>query len=172
MNDLSGMKFGRLTVIKPNGKIRGHVAWLCKCDCGNETTVESSELLRKNRSGTKSCGCLSSELSSRRALQKHPEPFHKERLYHVWLSMNHRCYCNTSQHFKDYGGRGISVCDEWRHDYTAFRTWALSHGYVPEAPRGECTLDRIDVDGNYCPDNCRWVNMKTQVQNRRNSKCS
>lgn len=92
----------------------------------------------------------------------------RERLYRsVWCAINQRCHNPNYHHFYLYGGRGISVCDEWRHDYLAFKEWALNHGYDPDAPYGECTLDRIDVNGNYEPDNCRFVDMMTQSKNKR-----
>lgn len=94
--------------------------------------------------------------------------FSRERLYRsVWQAMNQRC-CNPNYHgYYLYGGRGIRVCDEWRSDYLAFREWALSHGYDPNAKYGQCTLDRIDVNGNYEPSNCRFVTMLVQNHNRR-----
>ena len=84
--------------------------------------------------------------------------------------MKSRCYNPKSTFYKDYGGRGITVCDEWKYDYSTFRDWALRNGYDSEAARGACTIDRINVDGNYCPENCRFVSMKVQRHNRRDSK--
>lgn len=80
--------------------------------------------------------------------------------------MHDRCELKSSKSYPDYGGRGIKVCPEW-DDYAEFRAWALANGYDPDAPFGKCTLDRIDVDGDYCPENCRWVDMKTQARNKR-----
>lgn len=83
--------------------------------------------------------------------------------------MKQRCELETSLHYKSYGGRGIKLCDEW-HDYETFKNWAYSSGYDENAPRGQCTIDRIDVNGNYEPSNCRWVSMEVQAKNKRNSK--
>lgn len=85
--------------------------------------------------------------------------------------MRHRCANSNDASYKYYGGRGITVCEEWG-DYERFRNWALANGYDPNAPQGECTIDRIDVNGNYEPSNCRWVDMKTQNANKRNTKSS
>lgn len=90
-----------------------------------------------------------------------------ERLYHVWVSMKQRCYNPNNNRYANYGAKGVTVCKEWLHDYLAFRDWALLAGYDKDAPRGKCTLDRIDPLGNYEPSNCRWVDMKTQVSNKR-----
>ena len=99
----------------------------------------------------------------------HPYYHPNERLRVVWKDMKSRCNNKNSGSYKDYGGRGISVCREWNENYFAFREWAYKTGYNPDAPKGECTLDRIDVDGNYCPENCRWVDMVEQYMNRRDT---
>lgn len=166
--DLTGMVFGRLTVLE---RAEDHVApsgyktpmWRCKCECGNEVVVRGKSL-RKGE--TKSCGCLQRELSSERAKV---HGYYGERLNHVWNSMVQRCCNENNRAYHNYGGRGIKICDEWRNDYTAFREWALANGYDENAAHGECTLDRIDVDGDYEPDNCRWISMHEQNFNRRDS---
>lgn len=164
--DLTGKRFGRLTVIERAGiEKNGTVKWLCKCDCGRMTVVRSFRL----RSGiTKSCGCYAKEVSAR----THGEPHgcSDDRLYGVWQTMKARCNRPTNTKYKDYGGRGITVCDEWNRSFTKFRTWALKNGYDYDAPYGQCTLDRIDVNGNYEPSNCRWVDAKTQANNQRPRK--
>ena len=162
--DLTGQKYGRLTVlnrasdyIKKSGK--KIVRWHCKCDCGNEVDVIASDL----RSGhTQSCGCYMID-RTKETSATHGKT--NTRLYNVWSNMRERCYCPTLPTYPRYGGRGIKMCDEWHNSYLVFEQWALNNGYNENAPRGECTIDRIDVDGNYCPENCRWVNQKAQMSN-------
>lgn len=167
--DLVGRRFGRLVVkeraeniLHANGRRR--VAWVCLCDCGNDCVVETYHL----KSGsTKSCGCLRSEVTTARYTTHNGS---KERLYKVWMDMKQRCYNPNYKQYHDYGGRGIRVCDEWKNDYLAFREFAMRNGYDPEAKFGETTIDRVDVNGDYSPQNCRFVNMKVQNQNKRRRK--
>ena len=162
--DLTGMRFGRLVVIKKSVNASNKVKWICQCDCGNTIVIQSYNLLKNI---TKSCGCYRSECIS------DCKTIHGEshtRLYRVWQGMKERCYKESHVSYYLYGGRGIRVCDEWLNSYISFKTWAESNGYDWEAPRGQCTLDRKDVNGDYCPENCRWSDMKTQSNNRRNSK--
>lgn len=165
--DLTGEKFGRLTVLRrvpDNVSSSGYktVMWECRCDCGNEIVVRGKCLT----SGvTRSCGCLAKELMSKRAT-KHSG--FGTRLYAVWNSMRQRCNNPNNRAYKNYGGRGISVCGQW-DDFAAFREWAIQSGYKEDAERGELTLDRIDTNGDYCPGNCRWTDMSTQTNNRRES---
>lgn len=167
--DLVGQKFGRLIVIERADETTrcGHAKWLCQCECG-KTFVAASNNLRFGN--TTSCGCLQSEIASEigKANTKHGQS--RTRLYKVWCGMIGRCYDPGKAYYKYYGGRGITVCAEWRKDFEAFSDWAMKNGYDPTAGRGECTIDRINTDGNYCPDNCRWVTMREQNTNRRNSK--
>jgi hypothetical protein len=157
--DLSGQKFGRLTAVEHIGSDTQHQAlWLCICDCGKEHITTGHSLLRGN---CKSCGCLKNELSSER-LKKHGGC--GSRLYRIYDAMKQRCYNENHNHYKNYGGRGIVVCDEWKSSFDAFQQWAMQNGYADNL-----TIDRINVDGNYEPQNCRWITMFEQQQNRTNT---
>lgn len=163
--DLTGQKFNKLTALYPTDERSSgkNIIWVCQCDCGKLTKANSGQLQNGKK---KSCGCWVIERMSN--LNRSHGGRH-ERLYLVWMDMRRRCYDPKEMGYKNYGGRGIKVCDEW-HDYSEFRKWALEHGYDENAARGECTLDRIDVNGDYCPENCRWTNMKAQCSNKRNNR--
>lgn len=165
--DHTGERFGRLVVLSraddyvaPNGK--HHVQWLCQCDCGAQTVVDVCQLTGGK---TLSCGCYKSD----RCAEVHTtHGGRQDRLYHVYSNMKNRCTNKNSDDYPYYGGRGIRICDEWMNDYAAFKKWAYENGYDENANHGVCTIDRIDVDGNYEPSNCRWVGMDVQSRNRRN----
>ena len=160
--DITGQRFGRLIVIKKADNYgNGNYKWLCKCDCGNEKEIEKSSLIAGL---TKSCGCLHNEGNRKTHGGKHT------RLYHIWLNMKARCYNNNTKEYKYYGGRGITVCDEWKNDFKNFRDWSFDNGYMENVKRNECTIDRIDYNGNYEPSNCRWVDQKIQNRNSRHNK--
>ena len=162
--DLIGEKYGRLTVIGIGEVKNRNRCWICKCDCGNTVTVPGRAL----RSGhTRSCGCLLHESRVKNGKKKATHGMTETRLYQVWRGMLARCNRKTHRFYPLYGGRGISVCDEWSNDFSAFAKWAIDHGYDENAPKGACTLDRIDSDGNYEPSNCRFADSKVQQNNRR-----
>lgn len=161
--DLMGQKFGRLTVIENAGSnARGSALWKCCCDCGNEIVAEA-RLLRSGN--TKSCGCLKKDIQRKRMIKKNTT--HNERytrLYRTWAHMIWRCENPNAGAYPLYGGRGISVCREWRESFEDFRDWARRSGY-----NDTLSIDRIDVDGNYEPSNCRWITLDEQQNNKRNN---
>ena len=158
--DMTGKQFGRLTVIEFSGiNHRNSATWLCKCSCGNTTIVDGNSL---RRGSTKSCGCLNME----KHITSPNRRTHGQcgtRIYRIWKRMKSRCYNkNTEDYKKWYGKNGIIVCDDWKNNFQSFYDWAMSNGY-----QENLTIDRINPDGNYEPDNCRWADAKTQSQNRK-----
>lgn len=151
MKDLIGKKFGSLTVIERCGSKNNRAMWLCKCECGNQTIVDTHSLTSGN---TKSCGC---KRYGGRFL--HGEAKTKSRLYRIWAAMKSRCTNPKNISHASYGGKNIKVCMEWQR-FEPFRDWAMSNGYADNL-----TIDRISSDGNYEPSNCRWATYKTQGNN-------
>lgn len=158
--DLTGRRLGALTVLqivpkdeRGDGYKRNIVFWKCKCDCGAELNISAQSILRENR---RSCGC--------QIHKRHPKR-DGGRLYKIFQGMKSRCYNKNATGYKNYGGRGISICDEWLNDFWAFHAWALSAGYDEGL-----TIDRIDNDKGYCPENCRWATKAEQNKNKRTAK--
>lgn len=157
-DNLEGKKFGKLTVIRRVEEYispKGYHAtrWFCKCDCGNYVTVRSCNI--KN-GGSKSCGCERKINPNRKTHGQKNTP-----LYNIWIEMRVRC---RNKKYERYAGRGISVCEEWDKDFMNFYNWAMANGY-----KKGLSIDRIDNDGNYCPENCRWVTNKVQQNNKSNN---
>lgn len=166
VHDLTGRRFGRLTVIGIEDTNTRKTYWACQCDCGKMKRVRSDSLLRGS---IRSCGCLKEErdkinLNSSASKKKFEETGYKvggTRLYGIWQNMKGRCNNPNDARYDRYGGRGIKVCGEWETDFIAFHDWAIASGYSDDL-----TLDRKDNDGDYCPDNCRWATQKEQSNNR------
>lgn len=161
--DLTGQRFGRLTVLELGKPKNGRTAWKCKCDCGNIAIVDACSI----KSGhTKSCGCLRSEVV-KETVTKHG--LSRSKVRKTWKNMISRCENKKCSQYEDYGGRGISVCKKW-HDLEVFAKWAYANGFSEEKTKSEQTIERKDVNGNYEPNNCCFVTMKEQNNNKRNSR--
>lgn len=159
--NLKGGRFGRLVCIKPHDKNNYGTIWECSCDCGKKVFVNASNLISGN---TKSCGCLQKD-KAREYYLKHGDCPHKKptRLYRCWTDMKTRTNNTKTTFAKNYINRGIKLCKQWEK-YENFKSWAVKNGY-----QDGLTLDRINVNGNYCPENCRWATLKQQQRNKRNT---
>lgn len=156
--NIIGKKFGRLTVLKEVKTKYKDRYFLCKCECGNEKIIRGSHL---TTNATISCGCYRDEKITKLNTTHH---LSKSRIYSIYKDIIKRCTNQSHSTYKNYGGRGIIICEEWKNDFLCFYNWAINNGY-----KEDLTIDRINVNGNYEPDNCRWITKKQQSNNKRNS---
>ena len=160
--DLTGEKFGKLTVMgKLDANEHGQYKWLCECECGNRAIVFGYHLRNHH---TSSCGCLVRETSRKMGQANRKHGHEGSRLYNIWRGMKSRCHNPNNKDYKSYGDRGIKVYPDW-YDFHIFLEWAIDSGYSDNK-----SIDRLDVNGDYCPENCRWATTNEQSNNKRTSR--
>lgn len=160
--DFTGYRHGRLTVVAKAD--HGVTLYKCRCDCGKEKEMTPYYFMHDL-----SCGCLEKENRENLGAHNKTHGMTETKLYHTWCKMKERCYNPNIEHYDKYGGRGITICDEWKSSFESFRDWAYSSGYDETLDRKQQSIDRIDVNGNYEPSNCRWISHKEQSRNRTNN---
>lgn len=158
VHDLTGQKFGLLKVLGLEETNTRKTYWKCLCECGNIKTVRSDSL---QCGAIKSCGCIKKQQDRINLTANHSHKMSGTRLYHIWQNMKSRCSNPNNQDYQRYGGRGIAVCKEWENSFSEFMKWANKNGYSETL-----SIDRIDYNGNYEPNNCRWATPKQQSNNR------
>jgi len=163
VTDCVGDKYGRMTIKEFVKKENGHKFYKVECDCGEERIVRLSSLTSGN---TNSCGCYGRERSAEGAKKRIKHGMHSHPLYSTWFHIKERCYSVNSAIYTNYGGRGIQMCEDWQEDFMSFYNWAITDGGWKKG----LTIERKDVNGNYCPENCVFATTAVQSRNKRNSR--
>jgi len=165
--NLAGWRIGKLLILEFVARRKCQAYWLCVCECGNEVVRRQDHLIRNMVSAEKANGCRICVSDTLRLKHGDAKAGKISRLFITWVNMRRRCSNPNVHNWTSYGGKGIRVCTEWESNYTAFKSWALSHGYTDEL-----TIDRINPDGNYDPSNCRWITKSENSRRKGGSTCA